>query len=56
MVDDLQWADLSSLQALVYLGRRLEGADVGLAVTVTANAMRTRNCSTSCGGRRGACW
>ena len=34
VVDDAQWADLSSLQALLYIGRRLEGADIGMAVTV----------------------
>jgi len=33
-VDDAQWADLSSLQALAYIGRRLGEMGVGLAMTV----------------------
>ena len=34
VVDDAQWADLASLQALVYIGRRLEGAEIGMALSV----------------------
>lgn len=33
-VDDAQWADLASLRALAYVGRRLGGLHVGLALTV----------------------
>ncbi|MGB7589135.1 MAG: AAA family ATPase [Solirubrobacterales bacterium] len=33
-VDDAQWADLASLRALVYIGRRLEELPVALALTV----------------------
>ncbi len=33
-VDDAQWADLASLRALSYLGRRLADLPVGLALTV----------------------
>ena len=33
-IDDSQWADLSSLQALAYVGRRLGEIEAGLAVTV----------------------
>jgi DNA-binding CsgD family transcriptional regulator len=33
-VDDAQWADLASLQALAYIGRRLGEMGAGLAVTV----------------------
>jgi DNA-binding CsgD family transcriptional regulator len=33
-VDDAQWADAASLQALTYIGRRLEGMRAGLALTV----------------------
>jgi hypothetical protein len=34
LVDDAQWADLASLRALAYVGRRLGGLRVALAVTV----------------------
>ncbi|MGV1047177.1 MAG: helix-turn-helix transcriptional regulator [Solirubrobacterales bacterium] len=33
-VDDAQWADVASLQALAYLARRLDGLPVALALTV----------------------
>jgi DNA-binding CsgD family transcriptional regulator len=34
LVDDAQWADLASLRAFVYAGRRLEGLSVLIAFTV----------------------
>lgn len=34
VVDDAQWADLASLQALSYIGRRLDGSSAALAVGV----------------------
>ena len=34
LVDDAQWADLASLQALAYIGRRIEGLPALLALTV----------------------
>jgi DNA-binding CsgD family transcriptional regulator len=34
LVDDAQWADLASLRALAYVGRRLGGLRVSLALTV----------------------
>jgi DNA-binding CsgD family transcriptional regulator len=34
LVDDAQWADLTSLRALAYIARRLEGLPVALALTV----------------------
>lgn len=34
LVDDAQWADLASLRALAYIGRRLGGQRVALALTV----------------------
>jgi len=34
LVDDAQWADLASLRALVYVGRRLAGDRAGLGFTV----------------------
>lgn len=33
-VDDAQWADMASLQALLYVGRRLDDIRAGLALTV----------------------
>jgi len=33
-VDDAQWADVASLQALLYVGRRLDDIRAGLALTV----------------------
>ncbi len=37
-VDDAQWADAASLQALLYLGRRLDDLRAGLALTVRTGA------------------
>jgi len=34
LVDDAQWADLASLRALAYAGRRLDGSPAGLLLTV----------------------
>ncbi len=34
LVDDAQWADLASLRALAYIGRRLDGQRAALALTV----------------------
>lgn len=34
LVDDAQWADLASLRALAYVGRRLAGLPAGLGLTV----------------------
>jgi DNA-binding CsgD family transcriptional regulator/tetratricopeptide (TPR) repeat protein len=34
LVDDAQWADLASLQALVYCARRLDGLPIALALTI----------------------
>lgn len=34
LIDDAQWADLATLRALVYLGRRLGGLGAGMALAV----------------------
>jgi DNA-binding CsgD family transcriptional regulator len=34
LIDDAQWADLATLRALAYVGRRLGGLDAGLALAV----------------------